>query len=90
VLWLLTSCPLHSPPPTGSPGATATDTGPPQGSPGCQEEAARDLLHLHHTLQIFGGAGYNRDYPVEKLMRDAKIFQVGEDGARRLVIGYLC
>ena len=27
-------------------------------------------------LQIFGGAGYNCEYPVEKLMRDAKIFQV--------------
>ena len=27
-------------------------------------------------LQIFGGAGYNCEYPVEKLMRDAKIFMV--------------
>ena len=27
-------------------------------------------------LQIFGGAGYNQEYPVEKLMRDAKIFMV--------------
>ena len=25
---------------------------------------------------MFGGAGYNSEYPVEKLMRDAKIFQV--------------
>jgi len=27
-------------------------------------------------LQIFGGNGFNSEYPVEKLMRDAKIFQV--------------
>lgn len=27
-------------------------------------------------IQIFGGNGYNSEYPVEKLMRDAKIFQV--------------
>ena len=26
--------------------------------------------------QIFGGAGFNAEYPAEKLMRDAKIFQV--------------
>ena len=29
-------------------------------------------------IQIFGGAGYNQEYPVEKLMRDAKIYQVSE------------
>ena len=28
------------------------------------------------AVQIFGGNGFNSDYPVEKLMRDAKIFQV--------------
>ena len=27
-------------------------------------------------LKIFGGNGYNSEYPVEKLMRDAKIYQV--------------
>ena len=32
------------------------------------------ITHLYS--QIFGGAGYNNEYPVEKLMRDAKIFQV--------------
>ncbi|MBM3288339.1 MAG: acyl-CoA dehydrogenase [Candidatus Eisenbacteria bacterium] len=30
------------------------------------------------AVQIFGGYGYNREYPVEKLMRDAKIFQIYE------------
>ena len=28
------------------------------------------------AVQIFGGNGFNCDYPVEKLMRDAKIYQV--------------
>ena len=32
--------------------------------------------HTHFPVQIFGGNGYNREYPVEKLMRDAKIFMV--------------
>ncbi len=30
------------------------------------------------AVQIFGGAGYMRDYPVEKMMRDAKIMQIYE------------
>jgi acyl-CoA dehydrogenase len=30
------------------------------------------------AVQIFGGNGFNSDYPVEKLMRDAKIFQIYE------------
>lgn len=30
------------------------------------------------AVQIFGGAGYNSEYPVEKLMRDAKIIQIYE------------
>ncbi|KAF5300680.1 hypothetical protein FQA39_LY11042 [Lamprigera yunnana] len=40
------------------------------------------------AVQIFGGAGFNRDYPVEKLMRDAKIFQIyeGTSQIQRLII----
>lgn len=30
------------------------------------------------AVQVFGGYGYMRDYPVEKLMRDAKITQIYE------------
>ena len=30
------------------------------------------------AVQICGGAGYMRDYPVEKMMRDAKIIQIYE------------
>ena len=29
-------------------------------------------------VQIFGGNGYNTEYPGEKLMRDAKIYQIYE------------
>jgi len=30
------------------------------------------------AVQIFGGYGYMKDYPVEKFMRDAKITQIYE------------
>lgn len=30
------------------------------------------------AVQVFGGNGYSREYPVEKLMRDAKIYQIYE------------
>lgn len=30
------------------------------------------------AVQVFGGYGYMREYPVEKLMRDAKVFQIYE------------
>ena len=30
------------------------------------------------AIQLFGGVGYTRDYPVEKLFRDAKIGQIYE------------
>ncbi|WKY17162.1 hypothetical protein Q1695_001630 [Nippostrongylus brasiliensis] len=31
-----------------------------------------------NAVQVFGGAGFNTEYPVEKLLRDAKIFQIYE------------
>jgi len=34
------------------------------------------------AVQIFGGNGYNSEYSVEKLMRDAKIFQIYEGTAQ--------
>jgi len=41
------------------------------------------------AVQIFGGSGYMRDYPVEKMMRDAKILQIyeGTNQIQRNVIG---
>lgn len=40
------------------------------------------------AVQIFGGAGFNSEYPVEKLMRDAKIFQIyeGTSQIQRVII----
>ena len=40
------------------------------------------------AVQILGGYGYSREYPVEKLMRDAKIFQIfeGTNQVQRIVI----
>jgi butyryl-CoA dehydrogenase len=29
-------------------------------------------------VQIHGGNGYTRDYPVERMMRDAKVTEIGE------------
>ena len=40
------------------------------------------------AVQIFGGNGYTREYPVEKLMRDAKLMQIyeGTNQIQRVVI----
>jgi acyl-CoA dehydrogenase len=40
------------------------------------------------AVQVFGGYGYSQEYPVEKLMRDAKIFQIyeGTSQIQRLII----
>jgi len=41
-----------------------------------------------NAVQVFGGYGYTRDYPVERFMRDAKITQLyeGTSEVQRLVI----
>jgi butyryl-CoA dehydrogenase len=41
------------------------------------------------AVQVMGGSGYMRDYPVEKMMRDAKILQIyeGTNQIQRNVIG---
>jgi acyl-CoA dehydrogenase len=40
------------------------------------------------AVQVFGGNGYIKEYPVEKLMRDAKILQIyeGTSQIQRMVI----
>ncbi|MFO0646604.1 MAG: acyl-CoA dehydrogenase family protein [Polyangiales bacterium] len=40
------------------------------------------------AVQVFGGYGYTREYPVEKLMRDAKLLQIyeGTSQIQRMVI----
>lgn len=40
------------------------------------------------AVQIFGGYGYTREYPVERMMRDAKITEIyeGTSEVQRMVI----
>jgi acyl-CoA dehydrogenase len=46
------------------------------------------MRHAENAVQIFGGYGYMREYPVEKLMRDAKLVQIyeGTSQIQRMVI----
>jgi isovaleryl-CoA dehydrogenase len=41
------------------------------------------------AIQLLGGNGYTRDYPVERLARDAKLYEIGAGTSemRRLIIG---
>ena len=41
------------------------------------------------AIQVFGGYGYMKEYPVEKMMRDAKILQIyeGTNQIQRNIIG---
>lgn len=66
-----------------------------QGKP-CGKESAMAKVYgsdvamrvTTEALQIFGGYGYMKDYPVEKLMRDAKLLQIyeGTNEIQNLVI----
>jgi alkylation response protein AidB-like acyl-CoA dehydrogenase len=40
------------------------------------------------AVQLLGGAGYTRDFPLERMMRDAKITQIyeGTNQVQRLVM----
>ncbi len=51
----------------------------------CSELAMRNTTK---AVQIFGGYGYTTDYPVERMMRDAKVCEIGEGTSeiQRMVI----
>jgi acyl-CoA dehydrogenase len=52
--------------------------------------AAETAVHVtDEAIQILGGNGYTRDFPVERMHRDAKIFTIfeGTSEIQRLVIG---
>jgi len=51
----------------------------------CSELAMRNTTK---AVQIFGGYGYTTEYPVERMMRDAKVCEIGEGTSeiQRLVI----
>jgi acyl-CoA dehydrogenase len=66
-----------------------------RGKPNGKESAMAKCLgsdvamkNAMEALQIFGGYGYMKDYPVEKLVRDAKLLQIyeGTNEIQRLVI----
>ncbi|MHC4895395.1 MAG: acyl-CoA dehydrogenase family protein, partial [Planctomycetota bacterium] len=60
------------------------------------KEAAMAKLHASETamkvtydaIQVFGGYGYSREYPVERMWRDAKLCVIGEGTSevQRLII----
>ena len=43
----------------------------------------------NEAIQALGGAGYTRDWPVERLLRDAKLYDIGAgtNEIRRFLIG---
>jgi alkylation response protein AidB-like acyl-CoA dehydrogenase len=46
------------------------------------------LRACSHAIEILGGYGYLRDFPVERYFRDAKMYQIGEGTShiQRIVI----
>jgi len=55
----------------------------------CGDGAVQNAIE---AIQILGGYGYSREYPIEKLLRDAKIMQIyeGTNEIQRVVIsGYV-
>ncbi len=47
------------------------------------------MMCAHEAMQIYGGYGYSREYPIEKLFRDARIFSLfeGTNEIQRMSIG---
>jgi alkylation response protein AidB-like acyl-CoA dehydrogenase len=66
------------------------------GAPGTARASAMAKLFASDTamsvttdaVQLFGGAGYTKDFPVERMMRDAKVTQIyeGTNQIQRVVI----
>lgn len=72
-------------------GAKMLDEGMDMGTIACSTKVFVSDATMQTTLdavQVFGGYGYMKDYPVEKLMRDAKIFQIfdGTNQINQMVI----
>ena len=46
------------------------------------------VRHTSNAVQIHGGAGYTKDFPVERMYRDAKLTQIyeGTNQIQRLII----
>jgi acyl-CoA dehydrogenase len=73
--------------------AWLADQGKPNGAESAMAKAfASDIAFAaaNEAIQIHGGYGYMRDYPVEKYLRDAKLFQIyeGTNEIQRMVIAH--
>jgi len=73
--------------------AWLADQGKPNGAESAMAKAyASDIAFAaaNEAIQIHGGYGYMRDYPVEKFLRDAKLFQIyeGTNEIQRMVIAH--
>jgi butyryl-CoA dehydrogenase len=71
--------------------ALAKDNGMPISAPAAMAKlfaAETAMAVTTQVVQLFGGYGYTRDYPVERMMRDAKITQIyeGTSEVQRMVI----
>jgi len=40
--------------------------------------ADASIRAANNAIELFGGYGYLRDYPIERIFRDAKMYQIGE------------
>ena len=47
------------------------------------------MQNSYDAIQVYGGYGYSREYPVERMWRDAKLCTIGEGTSeiQRLIIG---
>ena len=46
------------------------------------------VMAANHAIEIFGGNAYSEEYPVSRLLRDAKLYQIGEGASnimRRII-----
>ena len=73
-------------------GAQMTDKGIPIGTLGNSIKAFCSELcfeAVNMAMQVYGGYGYSREYPMEKLLRDVRIYSVfeGTNQIQRQVIG---
>jgi len=73
--------------------AWLTDQGKPCGKESAMAKCFASDVAMRVTteaLQIYGGYGYMKDYPIEKLMRDAKLLQIyeGTNEIQRQVIAH--
>ena len=54
-----------------------------------EKQIRRFVRTALEAIQALGGAGYTKDYPVERLLRDAKLYDIGAgtNEIRRFLIG---